>query len=93
MAAMCLFSDKRVPLPLGQGGYDRITVSEGQANVDMINDIGFLYSQLQYQTLAYSLELSNAGCAFYAFASNYSTVDAYLTTSQGLEAMLNPQVS
>ncbi|KAK9787873.1 hypothetical protein WJX73_003314 [Symbiochloris irregularis] len=70
-------------------GYDLITIDQGAAHLDTKTSEGFLYAQLEYETLAYSLAFSNAGCAFFSFASNYSSVDAYLTLESDLEAMLN----
>ena len=54
---------------------------------------GFRYSQLQYQQLAYSPAVTNASCIYYSFGSNYSTLDAYITTESNLEKMLNAQAS
>lgn len=75
-----------------QAGYDLITISQGNAHLDTKTNAGFLYSQLEYETLAYSLAFTNAGCAFFSFVSNYSTVDAYLTLESDLEETLDSKV-
>ena len=69
-----------------------MTVVNGSAKADTNFDIGFVYTALEYETLAYSPGFTNADCAFFSFASNYSSVQAYLTTESDLEAMLNPRV-
>ena len=76
-----------------QVGYDELTVANQSASARYYDTQGYRYSQLQYQQLAYSPAVTNASCIFYTFGSNFSTVDAYLTTDTNLESMLNAQAS
>ena len=75
-----------------QSGYDLLAISDGKANAVQNSQAGFQYTALEYQTLAYSPAFTSAACAFIAFGSNYSTVDAYLTTESSLESMLTSRV-
>lgn len=75
-----------------QSGFDLVTIVNGTSYLDLSSEAGFVYASLQFQTLAYSPAFTNADCAFFSFGSNFSTVDAYLTTEESLEAMLNSEV-
>lgn len=76
-----------------QGGADTISLlSNGTATSSYANEAGFVYNQLGYQELVYSPAIVGAACIFYSIGSNYSTLDAYLTTETNLDAMLNSQV-
>ena len=68
-------------------------MADQTASANYFDTQGYRYSNLQYQQLAYSPAVTNASCIFYSFGSNYSTLDAYLTTQSNLESMLTAQAS
>ena len=68
-------------------------MADQTASANYFDTQGYRYSSLQYQQLAYSPAVTNASCIFYSFGSNYSTLDAYLTTQSNLESMLTAQAS